>query len=100
MNKPLQESIDDFVKGWWREDPFLAHEYNMAFGNVEDRAGIYRVVVAASDLGISLEPEQAFTLWMLLSGEWGCSGFMSVPEDITKVTRMLSHILDADLFCE
>jgi len=94
MNKSLQKSIDTFVTEWWKEDSSLAHEYSMTFGEIKKRADIYRVVVAAIDLDIFLEPEQAFTIWMFLSGEWACSGFMDVPEDKSKVTSMLSHIFD------
>lgn len=94
MNKSLQKSIDTFVTEWWEEDSYLVHEYNMTFGKIDKRADIYKVVVAAIDLGIFLEPEQAFTIWMFLSGEWACSGFMDVPEDKSKVTSMLSHIFD------
>jgi hypothetical protein len=91
FNKEMQDKLAILLKSW--ENPYDLEEYEKTFGDLGQRTEIHRVVRASHELGLDLTPFQAFQLWDFLSGEWGCSGWMRVGENV-DVAGMLKHAID------
>jgi hypothetical protein len=91
FNKEMQEKLDILLKSW--EDPYDLKEYEETFNDIGWRTEIQRIVGASHELGLDLSPLQAFQLWYFISGEWGCSGWMSIGGTV-DIADMLKHAID------
>lgn len=91
FDKDLQQKLDILLKSW--EDPYDLKEYEETFSNLGQRTEIHRVVSASHELGLDLNPFQAFQLWGFISGEYCCSGWMIIDERV-DIAGMLSHAID------
>jgi hypothetical protein len=94
FNKELQQGLDELLKSW--EDPYDLAEYQKTYADLSRRNEICQVVLASHQLGLDLSSFQAFQLWDFISGEWGCSGWMSLDggKDVPGILKNGIEILN------
>jgi hypothetical protein len=98
LNNILQEKIEKMCCDDLIRDPYRKQEFDTFYGeSFENKNQILRLVMESHNIGLDLTTIQCFQIWDCLSAQWGCSGFMNIPNDPEKLEKMFGEAIETFL---